>query len=121
MKCEKGCTLLPFSSAILTLPFFFAIVRSLPFDLTLPFSRVVRAEDDVEKETVLFYQSDGTAREFVYLFLIKDAPFADSTAGVGFAEPGLPCHQRFISTARGSRAMALREERKSLINFEPRH
>lgn len=83
MKCEKGCTLLPFSSALSYSSFFFRDRRrSLLSDLTLPFSRIVRAEDDTEKEeTVLFYQSDGTAREFVYLFLIKDAPFADSTAG----------------------------------------
>ncbi|TGZ51209.1 hypothetical protein DBV15_03177 [Temnothorax longispinosus] len=51
----------------------------------------------MEKQAVLFYQSEGTA-------------------GVGFAEPGLPCHQRFISTARGSRAMALQEERKMAVS-----
>lgn len=46
---------------LLTLSFYFAIIYCLLFDLTLPFSHIVRTERKIKKKTVLFYQSNGTA------------------------------------------------------------
>lgn len=67
----------------LSFSFFF---RDCTFPPVWSFSRIVI---QVEKKTVLFYQSEGnTAWEFVYLFPIKDTPFADTTAGWALRNPG---------------------------------
>lgn len=94
-RVKSGRYYLSFS---LARPFYFVteIVRhpsSLP-----PLSLV---SNEREKRTVLFYQSDETAWEFVYLFPIKErrALRRRKTRGWALRYPGLPCHQRFISVA----------------------
>lgn len=80
----------------------------------------VESKREREREKLRFILSDRweTAWEFVYLFPIKKM----SEAGSSFAEPSLPCHQRFISTSSNPPPSPLSlDERKSLINFEPRH
>jgi len=86
-------------------------IRFLLF--ALPFSRIV-----IKRERRFCFIRATAQRENSFIFFLLTTRRCDS--GMGFVKSGLPC-QRFISMARGSRAMALQEERKSLINFEPRH
>lgn len=61
--------------------------------------------------SVLFYQKRWEQRENSFTFFPLRSDGVE--AGSGFAEPGLPCHQRFISTTAPSHPLGRRSRERT--------